>query len=536
MLKQLHITNIILIESAQVEFGANLNVLSGETGSGKSAIMKGLSLITGERADTSMIRRGCEKGAVEAIFEVDKLPRLMHLLEESGIDHSIGAELIMRREISQSGKSRAFVNNQAVQIGLMKQIGEQLLSIVGQHANQWLLSPEKHREVVDIFGALTTHVRNFSESWNEEISLQKELETLKNSEAKRLRDIEVCRMELEELEEANLKEGEDEELFAAYTLLANAEERAKAASEISQTLSGERGAVLPSLNRQKSVFEQLTRIDSSLHDTAKAYENALLELQEVSYTLRNYISRVEYNPQRLHDVNQRLALITKLKKKYGATLPEIEAYMIAASEKLKELESADDKIKELDDKLRDIRKVNDDLCANLSQMRKEAAKRFEAAITSELRSLNMPKVEFQVQINPQKRNARGDDALEFYLLPNIGEHRVPIRDCASGGELSRIMLAIQKLLSGLEETPTVVFDEIDSNIGGETATIVGEKLRQIGSDHQVLCITHFPQVACQAACHFQISKIEENGRTFTRVRRLDPHKREQELTRMRGGK
>lgn len=536
MLKQLHISNIILVESAQIEFGQNLNVLSGETGSGKSAILNGLSLITGERADTGMIRKGCEKGAVEAIFDVDRLPRLLHLLEESGIDHSDGAELIMRREISQSGKSRAFVNNQAVQLSLMKQIGEQLLSIVGQHANQWLLSTDKHREVVDLFGNLRAHVRSFSESWNEELALQKELESLKNNEAKRLREIEVCRMELEELEEANLKEGEDEELFASYTLLAHAEERAKVASEISQSLSGERGAVLPLLNRQKSIFEQLTRIDPNLQETAKAYENALLELQEVSYTLRNYISRVEHNPQRLHDVNQRLTLITKLKKKYGTTLSEIEAYKLSLVEKLKELESADDRIKELEEKVEHIRKVNHDLCAHLSNMRKQAAKEFEETITRELRSLNMPKVEFQVEITQQKRNARGDDALEFYLVPNVGEHRVPIRDCASGGELSRIMLAIQTLLSGLEETPTVVFDEIDSNIGGETATIVGEKLRQIGNDHQVLCITHFPQVACQATHHFQIAKIEEEGRTFTRVVLLDSHKREQELARMRGGK
>lgn len=536
MLKQLYITNIILVESAQIEFGIGLNVLSGETGSGKSAIMNALSLIIGERADTGMIRRGCEKGAVEAIFDIDRLPLVAHLLEESGIDHAPLQELIMRREISVSGKSRAFINNQAVQLTLMKQIGQLLLSIVGQHANQWLLSTDKHREVIDIFGGLQKQVKAFSESWAHETLLKKELENLKSSEAKRLREIEVCRMELEELDEANLKEGEDEELFAAYTLLANAEERAKAASEISQTLSGERNAVIPLLNRQKLVFEALTRIDPSLEEMAKTHENALLELQEISYTLRSYISKVEYNPERANTVNQRLALITRLKKKYGTTIAEIDAYRTSICKKLEELEGADDKIKELEEEVEKISRTNDALCQVLSKMRKEAATKFEEAIIAELRSLNMPKVNFQAEITSQKRNAKGDDTIEFYLVPNIGEHRVPIRDCASGGELSRIMLAIQSLLSGLEETPTIVFDEIDSNIGGETATIVGEKLQEISRLHQVLCITHFPQVACQATHHFQISKAEENGRTLTRVTVLGAAEREVELTRMRGGK
>jgi len=534
MLKQLLIKNIILIESATICFEKGLNVLSGETGSGKSAIMKALSLALGGKADTKSIRRDSEKGIVEVFFDIDREPYIQHLLDEAGIDHEKGEELIIRREITLNAKSRCFINNQAAQIKLLAQIGSLLARIVGQHANQWLLSVDKHREIIDIFGELEKDVREFGLNFNEETRVLRQLEELIENESKRLRAIDVCTQEIEELEEANLKNGEDEELFAEYSLLINAESRASKATEISDALSGERSSLIGMLNRQNMNLNELCRIDASLNDTSISFKNAIIEIQEVIYTINAYRSHIEYNPERVIQLNDRLALITKLKKKYGNSLDEIEIYKKSAIEKLKELENQDLLVETLKIELAAIQEQNNELANKLSSKRKAKAKKFEKAIMLQLQALNMPKVIFEVEFTTQKRNSKGDDLIEFYLIPNVGEHKIPIKASASGGELSRILLAIQALLADKERIPTLIFDEIDANIGGETAFIVGTKLKEIGNNTQVLCITHFPQVARQADHHFQISKKEDNGRTFTHVIALEQEERLDEISRMLG--
>jgi DNA repair protein RecN (Recombination protein N) len=534
MLKELRLTNIILVESATIPFTEGFNVLSGETGSGKSAIMNALNLLIGERADTGVIRRGCDKGIVEAIFDIQSHGRLLKMLEAAGIDHE-GDELFIRREVLATGKSRAFINHQMAQLSLLKMIGEQLMEVAGQHANQKLMNLEKHREILDTFGNLQEEASSFAKSWEKENVIRQELDNLINSEAQRLREIEVCRMELEELEEARLKEGEDEELFAEYSLLSNSEERAAKAQEINQGLSGDRQPILAHLNKLKAAFEQLSRIDPVIEDQSKAFGNVLLELQEISYTMRNYATRVEYNPDRLESINDRLTLITRLKRKYGSSLDEINQYQRGAKEKLARLEGTDSEIEDLRNRLAEIESKNHELAQQLSKHRLKAAKKLEKELVSQLRSLNMPKVEFIAEVTSQKRNRHGDDRIEFYLVPNVGESQIPIRECASGGELSRLMLALQALLAGKEQIPTLIFDEIDANIGGETASIVGQKLKEIGERHQVLCITHFHQVARLANHHLQISKIEKGGRTVTQVKMLEEESKEAELERMLGG-
>jgi DNA repair protein RecN (Recombination protein N) len=535
MLKQLSITNIILIESIEISFGTGLNVLSGETGSGKSAIMNALNLIIGGRADTALIRRGCQKGSVEGIFDIDNLPFIQHFLGEAGINHDKGDDLIIRREINLNGKSRHFINNQATQGSCIRQIGSYLASIIGQHANQWLLLTDKHRETVDIYGELQETLQIFGSSFAEENRLSKILNDLLTNESKRFREIEMYQKELEELQSACIKDGEDDEIFAEYSLLTQAETRSTKVNDIIEALSGERSSVISLLNRQKSNLEDLTEMDKSFAETSKSYKNALLEIQEICYSLRSYQSTIEYNPQRAHKLNERLTLITKLKKKYGNTVSEIREYQNQTFKTLETLENQDVYIEDLKNELSLIEIKNNELSAKISEKRKVAAIKFERAMTDELRSLNMPKVVFEVELTSQKRNAKGDDHLEFYLIPNVGEHRIPIKASASGGELSRILLAIQTLLAGKEKIPTLIFDEIDSNIGGETASIIGEKLKEIGENTQVLCITHFPQVAKHATHHYQISKKEENGRTFTNVVCLNNDTKANELTRMIGG-
>ena len=470
---------------------------------------------------------------MEALFDIKDESDLLSLLSDSGIDCEPNSELIIRREIHISGKNRAFINNQMAQITLLRRVGSLLFEIVGQHANQKLLSLDCQRQILDTFGGLVQEAAAFSKSWSEENNVRKTLETLVNTEAQRLREIETCRLEIEELLEANIKEGEEEELFAEYSFLSNSEELIQKVSEITHALDGERPAILSLLNRQKILFEQLKRLDPSLTDTAQTFENALLELQEVAHTLRNYQSRIEQDPARLTKINERLTLINHLKRKYGQN---VQAYLTNAQTKLAHLENADNDIDALKHQLTQLQEQNQRLCAHLTSQRDHVGKSLEKAMIVQLQALNMTKAEFEVELSAQPHNRYGNDKIEFFLIPNVGEKRISIKDCASGGELSRLMLALQTLLAGKEKIPTLIFDEIDSNIGGETASIVGEKLKEIGLKHQILCITHFPQVAKCAQHHLQISKQEKEGRTVTTVKSLEGQARQRELTRMLGGR
>lgn len=534
MIKELRLTNIVLVEHACVEFTNGFNVISGESGAGKSAIMNALNLIAGERSDTSYIRRGAEKGVVEACFEIDKIDTLLPILNDAGIDHEPGSDLLIRRELAATGKSRAFINNQQAQLSLLKQVADILFDVVGQHANQKLLSLDYHRRSLDLYGDLSDDIKSFSACWEEENKARQQLEALINSEAQRMRDIERCRAEIEELEEAAIKDGEEEEVFAEYTQLSHADELIEKSSDLNRVLTGEKHPILAQLARSKATFEQLVQLAPTLKDALTSYNNALVELEEASHTLRTYEARIETNPARAAQLSDRLETITKIKRKYGNTVEEIHGYLNMTRTKLGQLETADDQIEILQHKLNDLTIESNRLAAIVSDKRKQASKNFAKTLVKELRALNMPKVEIDVEITSQKRTKNGDDKIELYITPNVGEHRVSLRECASGGELSRMMLALQAVLAGKEQIPTIIFDEIDANIGGETATIVGEKLREIGQNHQVLCITHFPQVAKLAEHHIRIFKQEIDGRTVTQVESLDESSHKQELARMLG--
>ncbi len=535
MLKHLNITNIILVESAEIEFAEGFNVLSGETGSGKSAIMNALSLIAGHRGDIGLIRKDAEKGIVEAVFEIKGIEAVCALLEQSGIDFEQEEELYIRREISASGKSRAFINNQLAQTSLLRALSAHLVNIVGQHANQDLFSLERHRSILDIYGELKEDVLTFSSSWEEENKWQEALDALISSEAQRLREMEVCEMVLKELEEAELKEGEDEDLFNEYTLLAHAEEIGVKVRDVCLMLAGEKSAVLAHLHRHKGTLSSLASIDPALAEVSTSFQQAVLELQEIANTLNIYQSRLENNPGRLQDVNDRLTRIARLKKKYGSTVPEIQSFAEDNRKRLFELQNADTKIEELRVEVAAIKAKNNQLALDITKKRKKAAQKLSTALKDELLSLNMPQVDFQIDVTAHKRGRYGDDRVEFFLLPNVGEHRIAVKDCASGGELSRVMLSLQTVLSGKELIPIIVFDEIDANIGGETANVVGEKLKFMGQKQQVLCITHFPQVAKHADHHLQIAKKMIGDRTITFVSVLDEQMRGSELARMSGG-
>lgn len=529
MLKELRLQNIVLVESAVINFSHGFNVISGESGSGKSAIMNALDMIAGHRCDTSQLRRGETKGYVEAVFTIDAMPHIVELLDRAGIDHEAGADLFIRRELSSQGKNRAFINNQLAQLSLLRDVTEQLFDIVGQHANQKLLSLEYHRHILDVYGDHQKPATAFAQSWEEENTLHKKLEFLVQSEAQRMRDLDIYKHQVEELDEAKLVEGEEEDLFATYSMLSNADELSGYVQEVIKTLG-----IVASLARQTTTFEKLTRLDPSLEPVATSYNQALIELQEVQYSLTNYGTRIENNPEEAARLNDRLEIINRLKRKYGTSVADIHNYHKSIKEKLVALENADVEIEELQEQIKKIATKNDGLAADLTKKRTAAAKKLSTRLASELQSLNMPKVSCAIILTPQKRSKSGDDLVEIFITPNVGEHQVSLRECASGGELSRFMLALQAIVAGKESTPTIIFDEIDANIGGTTATIVGEKLHAIGKNHQVISITHFPQVAKQADHHVRIAKTESAGRTITLVENLDAPSRESELVRMSG--
>lgn len=533
MLKHLRIQNVILVEEASIAFTKGLNILSGETGSGKSAIMHGLSLAIGERMDSSIIRKGSEKGVVEAVFEIDH-PELLLLLKEGGIEHDEGQELIVRRELSLSGKGRIFINNQAAQLTYLRKIGQYLAQIVSQRANQSLYSIDYHRQIVDLFGDLLPLLHLFQQSHQQETLLRAKLDDLVKRESQRLREIDLCKTESEEIEEAQLKEGEDEELFAEYTFLINAEELSNQIHEITQSLSGERQAIIATLNRHKLQLEDLVKFDIKLQEVAQSFQSSMAELEEVAYSLRNYQSRLHYDANRLNEVNERLSLLNRLKRKYGSTVEEVLNYLNHTKQKLVQLENADLEIELLKQQLNDVSQATNRLAKELSEKRMETAAILQEGLTRELHALNMSKASFEIQLTPQKRSLDGDDRIEFFLYPNVGENRIALKDGASGGETSRVLLALRKILAIKERPSSLIFDEVDSNIGGETAAIIGEKLREISLQHQVICITHFPQVAHCAHYHLQISKEERDGRTVTLIQELNAKSREKELARMAG--
>ena len=334
MLKELRIHNLILISSATIHFGDGFNVISGETGAGKSAVMKALYLLAGEKADASIVRHGSDKAIIEGLFDIDKAPGVASLLEQFNIDHDDGEELIIRREISQTGKGRCLINNQSTQLTLLRKIGSLLLEMVGQHANQKLLLVEQHRHIVDLYGDHQKEATSFARNWEKETKLSKELDNLIKSEAQRLREIEVCRLELEELHGAHLKEGEEEDLFAEYSRLANADEIASHVREITEALSGERASIISQLKRLATNVDSLVKLDPALDDSAQLYKSALMELQEVAYSMEKFEGRIEHNPERLTTINDRLTVINKLKRKYGETIAAVQSYKDATTQKL----------------------------------------------------------------------------------------------------------------------------------------------------------------------------------------------------------
>ncbi|NJC87653.1 MAG: DNA repair protein RecN [Desulfuromonas sp.] len=534
MLLTLSITNFAIIDRLEVEFGTGFNVLTGETGAGKSIVMDALGLLLGDRANPELIRAGCEEATVEALFDLAGRSDLQAVIDEAGFP--AGDDLILRRVVSRAGRSRAYINGSLATLTQLQPLTEQLVAVCGQHEHQALMGREAHLPLVDIFGGhgeLSEEYRQRFAAWR---ATGEHLARLAEAERERARRLDLLRYQAREIAEAQLRPGEEEELAAERLLLQNAERLAAAANNGYETLYAADGAVCAALGRLAGELEGLAGIDPELGQLGETLRQSLYTLEDVATQLRSHLNRIGCEPGRQEEVEERLALLTALKRKYGASIAEILEQQGAIGAELDELEHAEETRAVLEAELAGQLKDLLDAGRRLGAARRDAGTRLGAAMQRELADLSMAGARFELQLTElPEPGPTGLERGEFLLAPNRGEALLPLARIASGGELSRILLALKRITPGSEQVPTLVFDEVDAGIGGATATAVGNKLRAVSHHAQVLCVTHLPQVAAGADRHFLVVKREADGRTITGIERLDGEARVLEMARMLGG-
>jgi len=533
MLQQLQITNFALIERLSIEFGPGLNILTGETGAGKSVVIDALSAVLGERVGSEMIRSGCERALVEAAFEVSASEEVKRTLAELGFEDDDGL-LLLSREIGGRGGCR--INGRMATVSLLKQIGQSLVDIHGQHEHQSLLSVDRHIELLDRWTGeeLLGLRRQMAEQYRALKSLRTELSRLQTDARERARMLDLYRFQVAEIESAGLRAGEEEELMTDRSRLANAEKLHAATSCALDLLRDGESPALDRLGEVVRQLEGLAAIDEELAPALEAANSLLYATEELARDLRVYQEKIEFNPHRLEQVEERLDVLRNLKKKYGATVEEILAYRDEAAQRVEELSHSEERGEELAGQIEALEAECRRIAARLTELRTRSAKRFEKAVVSDLADLAMEKTRFSVAIEPAELSETGADRVEFLISPNPGEPLKPLARIASGGEMSRIMLALKTLLARVDGVPTLVFDEIDAGIGGRTAIVVGTKLAKVAESSQVLCVTHLPQIAGRADRHFSIEKAAQGERTVITVTPLEGEDRVREIARMLG--
>jgi len=534
MLLTLAITNFAIIDRLEIDFGPGFNVLTGETGAGKSIVMDALGLLLGDRASPELIRTGCEEATVEALFDLGGRADLQAAIDAAGFP--AGEELVLRRIVSRSGRSRAYINGSLATLIQLQPLTEKLVAVCGQHEHQALMGREAHLPLVDQFGSHETLCNEYRERFAVWRETGERLARLIAAERERAQRLDLLRYQAREIAEAQLRPGEEEELVAERLLLQNAERLAAAANAGYEALYAADGAVCERLGRLAGEFQGLAAIDPTLGQLAETLRQSLYTLEDVAAQLRSHLDRIGCEPGRLEEVDERLARLTTLKRKYGGTVVEILSLHEQIERERDELEHAEETCAALEAELAGQLTALRETGSRLGLARRHAGERLSAAMQAELSDLSMPGARFESQLTSlPEPGPTGLERGEFLLAPNRGEALLPLGRIASGGELSRILLALKRVTPGSEQVPTLVFDEVDAGIGGATATAVGEKLRAVSRRAQVLCVTHLPQVAAGADRHFQVSKREAAGRTVTAVEPLAGEDRVMEMARMLGG-
>lgn len=539
MIQQLCVRDFAVIDSLDLEFGPGLNILTGETGSGKSVIVDAINVALGERAGTDAIRSGCERSVVEAVLDVSLLgPDGLSVLEEAGFAPEEG-RIIVSRELHRTGKSQCRINGRPATVTLLKDVTDRLVDIHGQHDHQSLLRPERHLDILDEWcgeDALKQRLL-VAETHSRLRALQAELRQLENDQRERARTMDLYQFQIEEINGAHLQPGEDDELLADRTRLANAEKLHAAASAAFEAV-GDRSqdvCALDKLSEGVEALRDLVSLDPQLGTAVEGLQSALYLVEDSARELRAYRDAVEFNPERLEAVEERLDLLRALKRKYGETIEEIISYGQEIERKLDALMHSEERTEELSAEIERAQSEAMERARRLSELRRIGGDDFASRIVRELESLSMPNAAFEVRQEEKEIDSTGIDRLEFLISANPGEPVKPLARIASGGEMSRIMLAIKSVIASEERLPTLVFDEIDVGVGGRTAEVIADKLQVLSGNSQVVCITHLPQIASRPADHFQIEKQVSGGRTVVRVRRLSDEDRVEEIARMLGG-
>jgi len=541
MLIQLSVENIAIIEKLTIELEEGFNILTGETGAGKSILIDAVNILLGGRVSRDIIRTGEEKAKVEAVFTVPR--KLEDVLSEMGIDSGEDGTLVISRQFTSSGKNVCRVNGSLVTVAQLKEIGEYLIDIHGQNDNQSLLRNQAQVDYLDKFSGdeLIRKREEFRQLLRKYRETERKISELKAKEKERARLEDLYRYQVSEIEAANLKKGEDAELMQQSRLLANAEEIMEAFSNAYNCLSGEDDLVpgaVEQVQKAQAALAAISDLDPDFGDISENLVEISDRLEETARRIRNKKEQVNYDPVLQREVEERLALIESLKRKYGNTIEEIIQYMEEARKRLEEVTDMESRLAELNDRKKELDELLYKKALDIHNMRVKAAEELEERITGQLKDLEMPKAEFSVEIKfNETRNytENGLDTIEFLISTNPGEGLKPLNKIASGGEMSRIMLAIKTILADVDETDVLIFDEIDTGVSGKAALRVGEKLLEISAKHQVICITHHAQIASLAMAHYRISKQTREERTVALLEKLDGEGREKEVARLLSG-
>lgn len=530
MLKELWIKNLAIIDDLRVRFEKGLNVLTGETGAGKSIIVDSLSLALGSRAQSDLVRTGEKEAIIEAIFELEGIEELPDL----GIDMS--EEIIVRRTISSTGKSRAYINDTIVSLQSLAEIGRILVDIHGQHEHQSLLSVNKHIDFVDLFGRLQNEREKVESLYKEVQRLKAEASELKNKARERAQRIDLLKFQINEIEAASLKSNEKEDLIGEKNILSDINRLKELVETAYLIVSGEEGSCLEKLMSVITKIREMSKLDKTFSEILNIFEEAKLLIEDASFALRGYKDRINLDPQRLAEVEDRLDLIKRLEMKYGEGIENILKYKDEAEKELKGLEVFEERLDRIEVELKEKEEMLFQCARILSEKRKKTAKELEELIKNELRELAFNDAEFVIDIKEEPISSSGIDKIEFLFSANLGESPKPLTKIASGGELSRVMLALKSILANFDSIPVLIFDEVDAGIGGRTAKSVGEKLKKISRQHQVICTTHLPQIASRGDFHLKIEKGQKNEKVIVEVFELKGRERIDEIARMLSGR
>ena len=535
MLELLHIENIALIQEADIQFRPGFNALTGETGAGKSIVIDALGAVLGGRTSRDLIRTGADRAFVSAEFS-QVAPGLPGL-EEAGVRPDEDGCLLLQRELTADGKNLCRVNGRPVTVAQLRRIGGELLNIHGQHDGQQLLDEEQHLSYLDRFGRTEAFLAAYQSAYGAMAALLDQIRSLQMDEAEKARRMDTLRFQIGELERAELMPGEEEELLQRRELLRNGEKYLSALSGADYALSGgeEGGGAVSALRDAEEAISAVRNLSGGMGELYQRLEQLRCEAYDLAETIRDRREEFDFSPAELDAVESRSDLLYRLKKKYGATVEDMIAYLDRCRTELDEMETADDTLARLEKQLETARRAVLAAGADLTAARKAAAGELETRIQVELRDLDMHKVRFAIDFGEKEPGPDGCDAVRFLMSANAGEDLKPIARIASGGELARIMLALKNVLAEQEAIGTLVFDEVDTGVSGRAAQKVAEKLAQVSRRKQVLCVTHLPQLAAMADTHFSVEKGERDGRTYTRVTLLDRERRKAELARITGG-